>query len=89
MRDLHTAWDWVKGHRDLFHGEVTKPAFLRMNKVDQQNTLSKVLRGQFSKVKDEFLFMFQSRNDMETFLSFCVDEHGLKVNTMFFNEPFQ
>lgn len=86
VRDLHTAWYWVHNHRDLFCGEVTEPAFLRMNCDDQQNALRKVLGGESSEEKDDFLFIFQWQEDMETFLSHCADEQGLKVNAMFLNQ---
>ncbi|XP_051569132.1 structural maintenance of chromosomes protein 5-like [Myxocyprinus asiaticus] len=85
VRDLHTAWYWVHNHRDLFHGDVREPAFLQMNSDEQQNALRKVLGGEFSNAKDDFLFIFQCQEDMETFLSYCVDEQGLKVNAMFLN----
>ncbi len=66
-------------------GDVTEPAFLQMNSEDQQNALRKALGSEFSEAKDYFLFIFQSQDDMETFLSYCVDEQGLKVNAMFLN----
>ncbi|XP_051950618.1 uncharacterized protein LOC127621163 isoform X1 [Xyrauchen texanus] len=83
VKDLHAAWHWVHNHRDLFHGDVREPAFLQMNRDEQQNALRKVLGGEFSNTKDEFLFIFQCQEDMEVFLSYCVDEQGLKVNAMF------
>ncbi|XP_016326325.1 uncharacterized protein LOC107676307 [Sinocyclocheilus anshuiensis] len=86
VRDLHTAWYWVNNHRDLFHGEVTEPAFLQMNSESQQNALRKALGSEFPEAKDDFLFIFPSQDDMETFLSYCVDKQGLKVNAMFLNQ---
>lgn len=86
MRDLHTAWYWVQNHKDLFCGEVTEPAFLQMNSEDQQNALRKALGSEFAEAKDDFLFIFQSQDDMETFLSYCVDKQGMKVNAMFLNQ---
>ncbi|XP_058647405.1 uncharacterized protein LOC131549338 [Onychostoma macrolepis] len=86
VRDLHTAWYWVHNHRDLFRGEVTEPAFLQMNNEDQQNALRKALESEFPEAKDDFLFIFQYQDDMETFLSYCVDKQGLKVNAMFLNQ---
>ncbi|XP_051991539.1 structural maintenance of chromosomes protein 5-like [Xyrauchen texanus] len=83
VKDLHAAWHWVHNHRDLFHGDVREPAFLQMNRDEQQNALRKVLGGEFSNTKDEFLFIFQCQEYMEVFLSYCVDEQGLKVNAMF------
>ncbi|KAK7175568.1 hypothetical protein R3I93_002479 [Phoxinus phoxinus] len=82
VRDLLTALYWVRSHRDLFRKEVTEPAFLQMNGDQQQNALRKVLEG----AKDDFLFIFQCLDDMETLLSYCADEQGLKVNAMFVRE---
>lgn len=86
VRDIHTAWYWVQNNKDLFCGEVTEPAFLQMNSDDQQNALRKALSSEFPEAKDDFLFIFQSQDDMETFLSYCVDKQGLKVNVMFLNQ---
>ncbi len=86
VRDLHTAWNWAHNHRDLFRGEVTEPAFLQMNSEDKTNALRKALRSEFPEAKDDFLFRFQSQDDMETFLSYCVDKQSLKVNAMFLNQ---
>ncbi|XP_016337461.1 uncharacterized protein LOC107685400 [Sinocyclocheilus anshuiensis] len=86
VRDLHTAWYWVHNHRDLFRGAVTEPAFLQMNSESQQNALRKALGSEFPEAKDDFLFIFPSQDDMETFLSYCVDKQGLKVNVMFLNQ---
>lgn len=69
----------VESHRDVFCGEVTKAAFLGINIDDQWNAL-KAMGGHFSVEKDDFTFHF--REDMETFLSHCVDQCGLKVNAM-------
>ncbi|XP_050964047.1 uncharacterized protein LOC127164251 isoform X1 [Labeo rohita] len=76
VRDLHKAWYWGNDHRDLFRGEVTEPAFPQMNSEDQQNALRKAQGSEFPEAKDAFLFVFQSQCDMETFLSYCVDEQG-------------
>ncbi|XP_057205491.1 structural maintenance of chromosomes protein 5-like [Triplophysa rosa] len=86
VRYLNTAWYWVQNHRHLFRGEVTEPAFLQMNRGDQQNAIKNLLGGQFSEAKDAFLFIFHYQEDMETFLSYCVDDQGLKVNAMFYKE---
>ncbi|XP_057204871.1 uncharacterized protein LOC130563408 [Triplophysa rosa] len=86
VRDLNTTWYWVQNHRHLFRGEVTEPAFLQMNRGDQQNAIKNLLGGQFSEAKDAFLFIFHYQEDMETFLSYCVDDQGLKVNAMFYKE---
>lgn len=89
VRDLYTALYWVQNHSDMFRGEVTEPAFLRMNHDDQQNALRKVQEGASSEAKDDFLFIFQLQEDMETFLSHCADKEGLCVNAMFPIEQFQ
>ncbi|XP_048061371.1 uncharacterized protein LOC125277121 isoform X2 [Megalobrama amblycephala] len=89
VRDLYTALYWVQNHSDVFCGEVTEPAFLRMNHDDQQNALRKVQEGASSEAKDDFLFIFQLQEDMETFLSHCADKEGLSVNAMFPIEQFQ
>ncbi|KAK9977269.1 hypothetical protein ABG768_019090 [Culter alburnus] len=81
--------DMVQNHSDMFRGEVTEPAFLRMNHDDQQNALRKVQEGASSEAKDDFLFIFQLQEDMETFLSHCADKEGLSVNAMFPIEQFQ
>lgn len=86
VRDLHKAWYWGNDHRDLFRGEVTEPTFPQMNSEDQQNALRKAQGSEFPEAKDAFLFVFQSQCDMETFLSYCVDEQGLKVNAMFLSQ---
>ncbi len=44
------------------------------------------LGSEFPEAKEDFLFIFHSQDDMETFLSYCVDEQGLKVNAMFLNQ---
>lgn len=66
---------------------MTQPAFLQMNCDDQQNDIRKVLGDNFSEVKDDFLFIFQCQEDVETFLSYCADEQCPKVNvdTVFLN----
>ncbi|XP_077081869.1 uncharacterized protein LOC143735597 [Siphateles boraxobius] len=82
VRDLLTARDWVRSHGDLFCGKVTEPSFLQMSASQQKNALRKVLE-ELPDAKDDFLFLFQCLDDMETFLSSCADEQGLKVNAMF------
>lgn len=89
VRDLKQAWYWVQNNRHLLRGEVTEPAFLQMNRDDQQNAIKNLLGGQFPEAKDDFLFIFYYQEDMEIFLSYCVDEQRLKVNAMFYNETFQ
>ena len=53
-----------------------------MSGSQQKNALRKV-QEEFPDAKDDFLFVFQCLDDMETFLSSCADEQGLKVNAMF------
>lgn len=83
LRVLYTAWDWVRSHRDLFRGEVTEPAVLQMSGDDQQNALKRLICEDFPEAKDDFMFSFQFQEDMETFLTYCIDKKGLKVNAMF------
>ncbi|XP_073718805.1 uncharacterized protein [Misgurnus anguillicaudatus] len=83
LRDLYTAWNWIHSHRDLFRGEVTEPAFLQMTIDDQQNAFKRVMCDEFPEANDDFMFIFQCQEDMEKFLSYCIDEKGLKVNAMF------
>jgi len=52
----------------------------------KKNALRKALRSEFPEAKDDFLFRFQSQDDMETFLSYCVDKQSLKANAMFLNQ---
>ncbi len=49
----------------------------------------KAQRSEFPVAKDEFLSVFQSQDDMETFLSYCVDKQGLKVNAMFLKQQLK
>jgi len=53
-----------------------------MSESQKENALRKVLEERPDS-KDDFLFLFQCLHDMETFLSSCADEQGLKVNAMF------
>lgn len=71
VQDLHTAWTWVESNSDLFRGEVTKPAFLGMNTDEQQNALKKVMGGQFSAEKDDFVYLSLSRRHGDIFILLC------------------
>jgi len=52
-----------------------------MSRNQHTNALRTVLE-ELPDAKEDFLFLFQRLDDMETFLSSCADEQGLKVNAM-------
>ncbi|KAG2470092.1 MIP18 protein, partial [Polypterus senegalus] len=83
VQDLHTAVQWVVQNKALFHGHVTMPKYLSLNKEGQQRVLRDMLEEEDTEAKDFFFFVFQCAEDMEHFLKACVDEQGLRVNAMF------
>ncbi|XP_059393323.1 uncharacterized protein LOC132126208 [Carassius carassius] len=76
IRDIGVAWCWVQSHCELFHGEVTEPEFLQMDEEKQSNIIKDYLKRETEKARDACVFVFDNREDMETFLLKCVDEQG-------------
>lgn len=74
-KDIGVAWYWVQSHCELFHGEVMEPGFLQMDEEKQSNIIKDYLKGETEKARDACVFVFDNREDMETFLLKCVDEH--------------
>ena len=53
-----------------------------MGEEDQQEALVNALEGEDLAVKDPFLFQFERMEDMEVFLTQCLDQQGLCVNSV-------
>nr|XP_023696143.1 structural maintenance of chromosomes protein 5-like [Paramormyrops kingsleyae] len=83
MRDLRSDVCWIRKNHSLFRGEVTEPTVLQMEAEDQQEALREVMEGQHDNRNDPFMFIFSNREDMETFLSNCIDGMGIKIHAMF------
>ncbi|KAF4098015.1 hypothetical protein G5714_022023 [Onychostoma macrolepis] len=83
VRDIGPAGCWIQSHRELFCGEVTGPAFLQMDSKTQLHVIKDYLEGESDEARDVFLFIFEYPEELDTFISNCLDEQGLKVHAMF------
>ncbi|MEE6459328.1 hypothetical protein FKM82_000599 [Ascaphus truei] len=77
--DTYNAVVWLKENRHRFKQRVCQPIMLEINMKDQQH--AKYIENHIA-MNDMKAFVFESREDMDTFLKEVRDSRRLKVNTV-------
>ncbi|XP_030589592.1 structural maintenance of chromosomes protein 5 [Archocentrus centrarchus] len=78
-RDTHTALQWLRQNKKLFHGNVHEPMMLVINVKDHH--FAKYVENHIS-FHDLRAFVFQRKDDMEKFMIEVRDKMNLKVNSI-------
>ncbi|XP_040009669.1 structural maintenance of chromosomes protein 5 [Xiphias gladius] len=78
-RDTHTALQWLRQNRHLFKGNVHEPMMLVINVRDHH--FAKYVENHIP-FHDLRAFVFQRKDDMESFMAEVRDKKNLKVNSI-------
>uniref|UniRef100_H3DCC8 Structural maintenance of chromosomes protein 5 n=1 Tax=Tetraodon nigroviridis TaxID=99883 RepID=H3DCC8_TETNG len=78
-RDTHAALQWLRQNRNRFNGNVYEPMLLVINVKDHR--FAKYVENHIP-FQDLRAFVFQRKDDMETFMSEVRDKMNLKVNSI-------
>ncbi|XP_034445618.1 structural maintenance of chromosomes protein 5 [Hippoglossus hippoglossus] len=78
-RDTHSALQWLRQNRNMFAGNVYEPMMLMINVKDP--CFAKYVETHIP-FRDLRSFVFQRRDDMETFMTEVRDKLNLKVNSI-------
>ncbi|XP_061873790.1 structural maintenance of chromosomes protein 5 isoform X2 [Colius striatus] len=79
FRDTHSALMWLRNNRDKFKKRVCEPMMLEINMKDNRH--AKYVESHISS-SDMRAFVFESQEDMETFLVEMRDHQKLRVNAV-------
>ena len=77
----------MKNNRQRFQDEVRPPAVLGYSARDVERAIEEIITSsdmgdEGQKCRDQFCFVFQNKDDMETFMAELDDVQHLKVNAM-------
>ncbi|NWV35112.1 SMC5 protein, partial [Grantiella picta] len=79
FRDTHTALMWLRKNKDKFKKKTCEPMMLEINVKDSRH--AKYIESHISS-NDMRAFVFESQEDMETFLAETRDHQKLRVNAV-------
>ncbi|XP_064295493.1 structural maintenance of chromosomes protein 5 isoform X2 [Phalacrocorax carbo] len=79
FRDTHTALIWLRANKDKFKKKVCEPMMLEINMKDNRH--AKYVENHIS-TNDMKAFVFESPEDMESFLVEMRDHQKLRVNAV-------
>ncbi|XP_069736917.1 structural maintenance of chromosomes protein 5 [Phaenicophaeus curvirostris] len=79
FRDTHSALMWLRRNKEKFKKKVCEPMMLEINMKDNRH--AKYIENHIS-ANDMRAFVFESQEDMETFLREMRDHQKLKVNAV-------
>ncbi|XP_068032524.1 structural maintenance of chromosomes protein 5 [Anomalospiza imberbis] len=79
FRDTHSALMWLRNNKDKFKKRICEPMMLEINMKDSRH--AKYVENHISS-NDMRAFVFESQEDMETFLVEVRDRQKLRVNAV-------